>query len=272
MPQGRDRTSPHQPCDPGGHQPGAGRLYTTPITAAIRVPVAHEVTDEAEAFAASTRRGEFQALCRDCARRAQRTGRSETRGCPVTSALDPERRWALSPSDLRSHLLAEQGSAPRGMLMAICGQLMPDSVDTSPYPPTGLRYPTCLAPGASRGICPAPGQSWGGVGPRAQPAVPRVAGAAPGPRRWDAQVGVSLPRSGLSHTGLFGRGLRHVGPGRVGGPGRPRLPGAAPPHPDPNGPDLVRAAVGDPPASGPARARPPIPQQSTHDDGGGWPA
>lgn len=67
----------------------------------------------------------------------------------MNTAPNTGRRWALSPVDSRSHLLAEAGSAPTGMLVTDCGQLLPCAVGTSPHPPTGLRCPTC-AQGASQ--------------------------------------------------------------------------------------------------------------------------
>ena len=61
----------------------------------------------------------------------------------MIAAPNTGRRWALSPVDSRSHLLAEAGGAPTGMLVTDCGQLLPCSVDTSPHPPSELRCPTC---------------------------------------------------------------------------------------------------------------------------------
>jgi hypothetical protein len=61
----------------------------------------------------------------------------------VSTAPKSARRWALSPVDSRSHLLAEQDGAPVGMLVADCGQLLTCSTDTIPYPTPGLRCPSC---------------------------------------------------------------------------------------------------------------------------------
>lgn len=61
----------------------------------------------------------------------------------MTTAPNTGHRWALSPIDSRSHLLAQQDGAPVGMLIAMCGQLLPCSMDTSPCPPTEGRCPSC---------------------------------------------------------------------------------------------------------------------------------
>ncbi len=59
------------------------------------------------------------------------------------------RRWAHSPYDLRAHLLAERGPDQIGVLVGVCGQLMPWSTPTSTQPtstqPTGPRCLTCQA-------------------------------------------------------------------------------------------------------------------------------
>ncbi|MGH3752345.1 MAG: hypothetical protein ACRDRP_06540 [Pseudonocardiaceae bacterium] len=65
------------------------------------------------------------------------------------------RRWALSPVDSRSHLLAEADGAPVGMLVTDCGQLLPGPVDTSPHPPAGPRCSPC-ARAAGRAWAPFP--------------------------------------------------------------------------------------------------------------------
>ena len=52
------------------------------------------------------------------------------------------RRWAVSPRDMRSHLLADDGRDPIGIVLAICGHIMPNSVDTGPQP-TGTRCEAC---------------------------------------------------------------------------------------------------------------------------------
>ncbi|MGH3927972.1 MAG: hypothetical protein ACRDTT_34770 [Pseudonocardiaceae bacterium] len=54
------------------------------------------------------------------------------------------RRWACSPHDRRSHLLAEPGTDQIGAWVAICGHRMLWSVPISAQP-TGPRCPTCEA-------------------------------------------------------------------------------------------------------------------------------
>lgn len=55
------------------------------------------------------------------------------------------RRWALSPRDMRSHLLADDGRDPIGIVLAKCGHIMPSSVDTGPRP-IGTRCEACEPP------------------------------------------------------------------------------------------------------------------------------
>ncbi|HEV7450481.1 MAG TPA: hypothetical protein VGO16_03645 [Pseudonocardiaceae bacterium] len=62
------------------------------------------------------------------------------------------RRWALSPYDQRSHLLAERGPDQVGIQVAVCGQRMRWPVDTSAQP-TGRRCLTCEALGIGSGPC-----------------------------------------------------------------------------------------------------------------------
>lgn len=52
------------------------------------------------------------------------------------------RRWALSPRDMRSHVLVDNGRDPIGIVLAVCGHIMPNSVDTGPQP-TGNRCEAC---------------------------------------------------------------------------------------------------------------------------------
>ena len=62
------------------------------------------------------------------------------------------RRWALSPIDSRSHLLAEVEGAPVGMVVTECGQLLPCTVTTSSHPPTGLWCPICARSAGQAGV------------------------------------------------------------------------------------------------------------------------
>lgn len=52
------------------------------------------------------------------------------------------RRWALSPRDMHSHVLADNGRDPIGIVLAVCGHIMPNSVDTGPQP-TSSRCEAC---------------------------------------------------------------------------------------------------------------------------------
>ncbi|MGH3695722.1 MAG: hypothetical protein ACRDRX_17320 [Pseudonocardiaceae bacterium] len=54
------------------------------------------------------------------------------------------RRWAQCPHDLRAHLLAERGPDQIGILVGVCGRVMPWSTPTSTQP-TGPRCLTCQA-------------------------------------------------------------------------------------------------------------------------------
>jgi hypothetical protein len=68
----------------------------------------------------------------------------------VSTKPNAERRWALSPVDSRSHLLAESDEVE--MVVTECGQPLPCSVDTSPHPPTGLWCPTCARGAGQAGV------------------------------------------------------------------------------------------------------------------------
>ncbi len=65
-----------------------------------------------------------------------------------TVTVSTPHRWALSPHDQRSHLLAQRAPDQIGVLVAVCGHRMPWSTRTSAQP-TGRQCPTCpaLAPG-----------------------------------------------------------------------------------------------------------------------------
>ncbi|MGH3869646.1 MAG: hypothetical protein ACRDQ4_26800 [Pseudonocardiaceae bacterium] len=64
----------------------------------------------------------------------------------MSTASDTGSQWAQSPRDSRSQLLPGRGEAPLGMRLAVCGQLMPCSVDTSPTsPPVWMRCPSCTS-------------------------------------------------------------------------------------------------------------------------------
>ncbi|MGH3764875.1 MAG: hypothetical protein ACRDTX_06970 [Pseudonocardiaceae bacterium] len=77
-------------------------------------------------------------------------------------AMSVPRRWAHSPNDQRSHLLAARDPGQIGILIGVCGQIMLWSVPTSTQP-TGPRCPTCQAiarlagPPTARSERPQPG-------------------------------------------------------------------------------------------------------------------
>jgi hypothetical protein len=70
----------------------------------------------------------------------------------VSTTPNTGRRWALSPVDSRSHLLAEAEGAPVGMVVTECGRLLPCSVEVSAHPPTGLWCPTCFRGAGQAGV------------------------------------------------------------------------------------------------------------------------
>jgi hypothetical protein len=73
----------------------------------------------------------------------------------VSTTPNPRRRWAVSPIDSRSHLLAEAEGVPVGMVVTECGRLLPCSVEVGPHPPTGLWCPICARGAGQAGVqCP----------------------------------------------------------------------------------------------------------------------
>ena len=70
-----------------------------------------------------------------------------------TASVSTPRRWAHSPHDQRSHLLATRGTDQIGVLIAVCGHRMLWSVDTSAQP-TERSCLTCEA--LATGPVPAP--------------------------------------------------------------------------------------------------------------------
>jgi hypothetical protein len=87
--------------------------------------------------------------------------------------LSGPRRWAPSPHDQRSHLLAEREAGFLGDLVAVCGQRMPWLVHSSAQP-TARPCPTCAALAA----LPAPTPQ----GPDIPDAEPPPVAPAPGRR------------------------------------------------------------------------------------------
>ncbi|MGQ0717990.1 MAG: hypothetical protein ACT4NP_11910 [Pseudonocardiales bacterium] len=80
----------------------------------------------------------------------------------ATVTASTPHRWALSPPDQRSHLLAQRATDQVGVLVAVCGRRMPWSRGTSAQP-TGRQCPTCQAlaqvPNPQRHTSPDPGRS-----------------------------------------------------------------------------------------------------------------
>lgn len=82
---------------------------------------------------------------------------------PGTRLVRTPHRWAHSTSNQRSHLLAERGTEPVGVLIAVCGHRMPWSVGATAHP-TGRSCPTCQAlpvveiPAPQVCRCPDPGR------------------------------------------------------------------------------------------------------------------
>lgn len=96
-------------------------------------------------------------------------------------AVDIPRRRARSPHDQGSHLLAERGPDQIGILVAVCGQVMLWSVDTSAQP-TGRQCLTCEA----LVVGPVPASQFGNP-------------LTPAGRRWSNSPGrSSLPAAGLT--------------------------------------------------------------------------
>ncbi len=175
------------------------------------------------------------------------------------------RRWALSPIDSRSHLLAEQDGVPVGMLVARCGRVLPCSVDTSPHPPTGLRCPACAWAGSQAGA----------------PLAVRGAYSVPG---LSPELVVSLALRRACDGGVAKAGDRYVDggsptPGYLAGAFDELINAgllvladedvwiaAGQGHRGRTRP--VRAAAGHAPTGGPVGARTPIPHHRT---GPGWP-
>ncbi len=69
-------------------------------------------------------------------------------------AVSTPRRWAQSPYNLAAHLLAERGPDQIGVLVGVCGHLMPWSTPTSTQP---TRTPLPHLPGTGRPAATRPG-------------------------------------------------------------------------------------------------------------------
>lgn len=106
------------------------------------------------------------------------------------AAVSTPGRWARSPHDQRSHLLAERGADQSGVQLTACGHRLPWPVDADTEP-TGNRCPTC----ARQADWPVPAPQFGNSptsgGPAAQRPVERQTDTTPqaeqssaGPLRW----------------------------------------------------------------------------------------
>lgn len=73
------------------------------------------------------------------------TGHDAAKGLPrhrnASRRIAVPVRWALSPLDFRAHVLTD-GDQPLGVLMALCGAVLPMVVPEHEDPPGG-RCPSC---------------------------------------------------------------------------------------------------------------------------------